>query len=79
MCDCEFSETFQTHEYLNIKNYSIKKRLIGRLELGCEYEKFNSTETSPDDKNVIEVKIATALFTLFCWYLYAFISNIDFY
>ena len=37
-------------EYLDTKNCSSKKRLIGKLVLVREDELLNTTETSPDDK-----------------------------
>ena len=50
MCDCECCKTCKTDEYLDIKNCSCKKRLFGKLELVCDDEILNTTETSLDDK-----------------------------
>ena len=51
-CDCECNKANKIDEYLDIKNCSCEKRLIGKLVLGCEDEILNTTETSPDDKKV---------------------------
>ena len=50
MCDCECNKTCKIDEYLDIKNCSCKKRLFGKLELVCDDEILNTTETSLDDK-----------------------------
>ena len=47
MCDCECNKAPKIDEHLDTKNN--KKRLIGKLVLGCEDKILNSTETSPDD------------------------------
>ena len=39
--------------YLDIKNWSCKKLLIGKLILACEHEVLNTTVTSLDDKKII--------------------------
>ena len=49
-CNSECNKAFKIDEYLNIKNCSCEKRLIGKLVLGCEDKIFNTTETSPYDK-----------------------------
>ena len=48
MCDCECNKAPKIDEHLDTKNN--KKRLIGKLVLGCEDKILNTTETSPDDK-----------------------------
>ena len=50
MCDCECCKTCKIDEYLDIKNCSCKKRFFGKLELVCDDEILNTTETSLDDK-----------------------------
>ena len=47
MCDCECNKAPKIDEHLDTKNN--KKRLIGKLVLGCEDKILNTTETSPDD------------------------------
>ena len=49
-CDCEWNKACKIDEYLDIKNCSCEKRLIGKLVLACEGEISNTTETSLDDK-----------------------------
>ena len=50
ICDCECNKACKIDEYLDSKNCSCKKHLIGKLVLGCEEEILNTTETFPDDK-----------------------------
>ena len=45
-CDCECNKVRKIGEYLDIKNYSYKKRLSGKLVLACEDEILNTIETS---------------------------------
>ena len=40
----------KTDVYLDIKNYSYEKVLVGKLVLECEDEMFNTTETLLNDK-----------------------------
>ena len=49
-CDCKFNTACKIYEYLDTKNYSLKKRLISKLVLAFENEILNATETSPDNK-----------------------------
>ena len=51
-CDCEYNKACKIDEYLDIKNCSCKKRLIGELLLTCEAEILNTTEISLDNKKV---------------------------
>ena len=62
MCGCECNKASNIDEYLNTKNCSCKKYLIGKLVLECENEILDTTETSLDHKKVICKKI---LFTRF--------------
>ena len=48
-CDCEYDKACKSDEYLDIKNCSCEKRLIGKLLLACEDEILNTTEASLDD------------------------------
>ena len=50
MCYRKCSEAFKTDKYLDIKSFSCKKCLFGKLVLACEDEIFNTTETSVDNK-----------------------------
>ena len=50
--NCECNKACKTDEYLEIRNYSCKKRLIGKLVLECEDEMLNATETLLNDKKV---------------------------
>ena len=52
-CDCKGNKACKTGEYLDIKNCSCKKRLIGKLVLSCECEVLNATETILDNKIAI--------------------------
>ena len=52
ICDCKCNKACKIYEYLDIKNCSCEKRLIGKLVLECQDEMLNTTETSHDDKNV---------------------------
>ena len=49
-CDCECNKACNFDEYLDIKNCSCKKRLIGKLVLECEDETSNTTVTLLNDK-----------------------------
>ena len=49
-CNCKCNKACKVDEYLDTKNCSCKKRLIGKLVLVREDELLNTTETSPDDK-----------------------------
>ena len=44
MCDCECNKTSKIRIYLNIKNCSCEKCLVGKLVLECEDEVLNATE-----------------------------------
>ena len=49
-CDCECNKACKIDEYLDIKNCSCEKNLIGKLLLECEEEILNSTRTLRNDK-----------------------------
>ena len=49
---CEWNKEYKIDEYLDLKNCSWEKRLIGKLVLECEDETLNTSETSIDHKNV---------------------------
>ena len=51
MCDCECSKACnKTDEYLDTKNFSCKKCLVGKLVLEREDEILNTIETLLNDK-----------------------------
>ena len=50
--DCECNEACKIDEYLDIKNCSCEKRVIGKLVLACESETLNVIAASLDDKRV---------------------------
>ena len=51
MCDCECSKACnKTDEYLDTKNFSCKKCLVGKLVLEREDEILNTIETLFNDK-----------------------------
>ena len=50
ICDCKCKKACKIYEYLDIKNCSCEKGLIGKLVLECQDEMLNTTETSHDDK-----------------------------
>ena len=52
-CDCEFNNACKINEYLDIKNCSCEKLVIGKLALECEDEILSAAETSLDDKKSI--------------------------
>ena len=52
ICDYEYNKACKFVEYLDIKNCSCEKCLIRELELECEDEILNTTETSIDGKKV---------------------------
>ena len=41
-CDCKCNKTCKIDEYLDTKNWSCEKHLIGKLVLGCEDEILNN-------------------------------------
>ena len=49
-CDCECSKIYKTDEELDIRNYSCKKRLFGKLVLPREDEILNTIKASLVDK-----------------------------
>ena len=55
-CDCECNKACKIDEYLDIKNCSCEKNLIGKLLLECEDEILNSTRTLRNDKKVVCAK-----------------------
>ena len=48
-CVCECNQAYKIDEYLDIKNCSCGKPLIGKLVIVCEDRILNTTETSPYD------------------------------
>ena len=54
-CDCECNKACvnKINDYLDIKNCSFKKRLIGKLVLKCEYGISNRTKTLVNDKKEV--------------------------
>ena len=57
-CDCKSNKACKIDEYLDTKNWSCEKHLIGKLVLGCEDEILNNKKN---------VKKVIALFTILCW------------
>ena len=49
-CHCECNKACKIDEYVDNKNCSCEKRLVGKLVLAYEDEILNITETSLDDK-----------------------------
>ena len=47
--DCKCHKACKNDEYLDTKNCSCEKQLIGNLVLECEDKMLNTTETSLDD------------------------------
>ena len=64
MCDCECNKTCKIDKYLDIKNCSCEKRLVGKLVFECEREILNTTEAFDKKSNMKKI---IALFTLFYW------------
>ena len=63
-CGCGCNKACKIDEYLDIKNYSREKRLIGRLALKCEDVILNATKTSLDDKKSITRKYNCFIHTI---------------
>ena len=63
-CDCECNKACKIDEYLDIKNCSCEKHLIGKLVLECEDEILNTTETLLNDKKVAHEKSNCLLHTI---------------
>ena len=51
-CNCKCNKACKIDEYLDIKNWSCKKHLFGKLVLACEDKIWNTPQTSLDDKKV---------------------------
>ena len=51
-CDLECNNAFKVDEYLDFKNCSCEKHLVGKLVLRCEDEILNITEILLNDKKV---------------------------
>ena len=49
-CDWECNKACKIDEYLDVKNCSCEKRLIGKFVLECEDEILNTTKTLLNDK-----------------------------
>ena len=56
-CVCECNKACKIDEYLDIKNCSCEKNLIGKLLLECEEEILNSTRTLRNDKQHVQKDI----------------------
>ena len=52
-CDFEYYKACKIDEYLDIKNCSCEKRIIGKLILKCENEILNTTETTYSKKSIM--------------------------
>ena len=50
MGDCKCNKVCKIDKYLDIKNISCKKSLLGKLALACKDEILNTTETSLNHK-----------------------------
>ena len=74
-CHCECNKACKIDEYLDIKNCSCEKRLIGKLVLEYEDEILNTTEILLNDKKVACAKsycpIHTISFVVICLLLWA--------
>ena len=73
MLCCECNKACKGDEYLDIKNWSWEKCLIGKQVLEYGDEILNATETSLNDKKVAFEKslIYTILFVIICLLLLA--------
>ena len=49
-CECKCNKACKIDEYIDTKNCSCEKRLIGKLVLESENETLNTTESSLDNK-----------------------------
>ena len=75
MCDWECNKACKTDEYLDTKNRSCEKILIGKLVLECEDEMLDATENLVNDKTVacaksnsISVVIMSLLLCVSCYF-----------
>ena len=50
MGDCKCNKVCKIDKYLDLKNISCKKILLGKLALACKDEILNTTETSLNHK-----------------------------
>ena len=55
-CDCECNKACKIDEYLDIKSWSCRKRVIDKLILECEDKNLYTTETLLNDKKVAYAK-----------------------
>ena len=77
-CGCGCNKACKIDEYLDIKNYSREKRLIGKLALKCEDVILNATKTSLDDKKSITRKyIFVIISCYFYWFLLLLHKRLD--
>ena len=83
ICDCECNKARKIGEYLDIKNCSCEKYLIGKFVLGWEDEILNKNKTSPDNKNLTCKKnsrlIDTILLVIIYLLLLAVVSICSYY
>ena len=63
-CDYECNKAQKVSEYLDIKNCSCEKRLVGKLVLECEDEILNTTETLFNDNKVASAKNNCLIYTI---------------
>ena len=81
MCDCECNKTCKIDEYLDIKNFSCVKRLVGQSVLECEDEILSITEAF--GKKITCKKsncfIHTILFVIICLLLLVICVSCCFY
>ena len=63
-CDFECNKAFQTDEYLDTKNCSNEKQLIGKFALACEDGILNATGNSLYDEKIICNKINYLICTI---------------
>ena len=63
-CDCKCHKACRIDEYLDIKNCSYEKRLIGKLVLECEDEISATIETLLNDKKVAYAESNSLIYTI---------------
>ena len=82
-CICDCDKACKIDEYLDIKNCSCEKYLIGKFVLGWEDEILNKNKTSPDNKNLTCKKnsrlIDTILLVIIYLLLLAVVSICSYY
>ena len=79
---CKCKRGCKIDEYLDIKNCSYEKRLIGKLVLGCKDELLNTTETLLNDKKVASAKSNYLIYTsslVILWLLLLFVICVSYF